>query len=169
MLHMFIHVWFGLLWFALVLWHINHCICDTMWVVRQADDPFVCFGAKPNKGLSSRSLTRPEVGEKRQLPKEPRECLLAKEPWEGQLAKRDAEKQSRTNSIRDQSRWVSSPEWTTVSRRRQWGRRSKMSWHSLWLLWEFREKYTPSDSLLDAQKAVQKSVTKLPFLHFELT
>ena len=22
-----------------------------MWVVRQADDPFVCFGAKPNKVL----------------------------------------------------------------------------------------------------------------------
>ena len=22
-----------------------------MWVVRQADDLFVCFGAKPNKGL----------------------------------------------------------------------------------------------------------------------
>ena len=38
--------------------------CDTMWVVRQADDFFVCFGAKPNKGLSSRSPTRPEVGEK---------------------------------------------------------------------------------------------------------
>ena len=36
-----------------------------MWVVCQADDPFVCFGAKPNKALSSRSLTRPEVGEKR--------------------------------------------------------------------------------------------------------
>ena len=33
-----------------------------MWVVRQADDPFVCFGAKPNKGLSSTSLTRLEVG-----------------------------------------------------------------------------------------------------------
>ena len=26
-----------------------------MSVVRQADDPFVCFGAKPNKGLSPRS------------------------------------------------------------------------------------------------------------------
>ena len=30
--------------------------------LRQADDLFVCFGAKPNKGLSSRSSTRPEVG-----------------------------------------------------------------------------------------------------------
>ena len=35
--------------------------CDTMWVVHHADDPFVCFGAKPNKGLSSRSSTRAEV------------------------------------------------------------------------------------------------------------
>ena len=32
-----------------------------MWVVSQADDPFVSFGGKPNKGLSSRSLTSPEV------------------------------------------------------------------------------------------------------------
>ena len=58
-----------------------------MWVVRQADDPFVCFGAKPSKGLSSRSLTRLEVGRKDQLAKEPREC---------ELAKRDAERQTRT-------------------------------------------------------------------------
>ena len=33
-----------------------------MWVVRQADAPFVCFGDKPNKGLSSRTSTRPGVG-----------------------------------------------------------------------------------------------------------
>ena len=33
-----------------------------MLVVHQADDPFVCFGAKPNKGLSLRSSTRQEVG-----------------------------------------------------------------------------------------------------------
>ena len=30
--------------------------------VRQADDLFVCFGEKPNKGRSSRSSSRPEVG-----------------------------------------------------------------------------------------------------------
>ena len=30
--------------------------------VSQEDDLFVCFGAKPNKGLDSRSRTRPEVG-----------------------------------------------------------------------------------------------------------
>ena len=32
--------------------------CDTMKGVRQVDNPFVCFGAKPD----SRSRTRPEVG-----------------------------------------------------------------------------------------------------------
>ena len=30
--------------------------------MRRADDIFVCFGAKPNKGLSWRSSTWPEVG-----------------------------------------------------------------------------------------------------------
>ena len=30
--------------------------------VRKADDLFVCFGAKPNNGLSPGSSTRPEVG-----------------------------------------------------------------------------------------------------------
>ena len=33
-----------------------------MWVVHQADDFFVCFGAKPNKGLSSRSRKRGRKG-----------------------------------------------------------------------------------------------------------
>ena len=56
-----------------------------MWVVRQADNLFVCFGAKPNKGLSSRSPTRQEVGEERQAQEKP-EGQLAKEPREGQLA-----------------------------------------------------------------------------------
>ena len=37
-------------------------VCDTMWAVHKTDDPFVCFDAKPNKGLSSRFSTRPEVG-----------------------------------------------------------------------------------------------------------
>ena len=62
-----------------------------------------------------------EVGEK---------SRVGKGTQRGQLAKRDAERQSRTDSRRDQSRWISIPEWTTVSRRRQWGRRSKTSWHS---------------------------------------
>ncbi len=36
--------------------------CDTMSVVRQADDPFVCFGAKPDKGFGLEISTRLEVG-----------------------------------------------------------------------------------------------------------
>ena len=45
-----------------------------------------------------------------------------KEPREGSLRR---ERQSRTDSRRDQSRWVSSPESTTVSRRKQWGKTSQ--------------------------------------------
>ena len=67
--------------------------CGTMWVVRQTDDFFVCFGVKPNKGLRSRSPTRPVVGEERQVREKP-EGQLAKELREGQSAKGDAEKQS---------------------------------------------------------------------------
>ena len=79
-----------------------------MWVVRQADVFFVCFGTKPNKGLSSRSPTSTEVGEGRQvreklLAKEPSEGQLAKEPREGQLVKRDAEKQSTTEGSGERS------------------------------------------------------------------
>ena len=37
-----------------------------MLVVRQADDPFVCFGAKPDKGSELEISTQPEVGRERQ-------------------------------------------------------------------------------------------------------
>ena len=86
-------------------------IYDIMWVVRQANDSFDCFGTKP-KGLDSRSPTWPEMGGGTEVWEKPG-GQLAKEPREGELAKGDAERQS-----------------TTVSRRKQWGRRSKMSWHS---------------------------------------
>ena len=42
--------------------------CATMWMVRQADDPFVCFGAKPNKGL------RLEISEEVEGERGPREA-----------------------------------------------------------------------------------------------
>ena len=58
--------------------------CGTRWVVRQADDPFVCFGAKPNKGLGLKFSDETRSGEKRQLVKESREDELAKEDAEGQ-------------------------------------------------------------------------------------
>ena len=38
--------------------------CDTMKGVRQANDPFVCFGAKPDKGFGLEISTRPEVGKR---------------------------------------------------------------------------------------------------------
>ena len=72
-----------------------------MWVVRQADDPFFCLGAKPNKGLSSRSLTRPEVGEKRQVGKGSQRGRLAKEPREGQLQRNPERVNWRRETQRD--------------------------------------------------------------------
>ena len=89
-----------------------------MWMVHQADDPFVCFDAKPKKGLgleisdeTGSGGGKADPGEVREeLAKEPREGQLAKEPREEELAKRYAERQSRTDS---------SPELTTVGRRKQ--------------------------------------------------
>ena len=74
-----------------------------MRVVRQADDPFKCFGTKPNKGLGSRSSTRPEVGKGT-----PESGELEKGTQRRQLAKGDAEGQSTTDSRRDQSGEVES-------------------------------------------------------------
>ena len=70
--------------------------------MRQADDLLVCFGAKPDKGLSSRSSTRLEVGKGTPV----RE--LKKGTQRKQLVKGDAEGQS-----------------TTVSRRKQWEKASQ--------------------------------------------
>ena len=72
-------------------------ICDTMKRVRKADDLFACFGTKSNKGLSSRSSTRSEVGWGTPV----RE--LEKGTQRRQLLKGDAEGQSTTDSRRDLS------------------------------------------------------------------
>ena len=140
--------------------------CDTMWVVHQADDPFVCFGAKPNKGLSSRSLTRPEVGEKRPVGKGTQRGAVGKGTQRGsvgeerrrertaegtsqdELAVQSGQRSAEGGSEEDDQRWVGIPSGFCRS---------------------FAKKYTPSDSLQDARKAVQKGVTKLPFLHLKLT
>ena len=63
----------------------NHwnCIilkCDSMWVVREADDFFVCFGANPNRALSSRSPMRPEMGEERQVRDKPERVSWQRNP-----------------------------------------------------------------------------------------
>ena len=68
-----------------------------MWVVRQADDPFVCFGAKLKKALSLRSSTRLEVGKGTPV------RAVGKRNPEKELAKGDAEGESTTDSRRDQS------------------------------------------------------------------
>ena len=37
-----------------------------MYVVNQADDSFVCFGAKPDKGFGLKISTWPELGRERE-------------------------------------------------------------------------------------------------------
>ena len=84
--------------------------------VHQADDFFVCFGAKPNKGLSSRSSTRPEVD------KGTRVRVGKGTQREGSWRRVTQEGQS-----------------TTVSRREQWGKTNQNESAFLVALWKFRE------------------------------
>ena len=86
------------------------------------------------KSLDSSSPTRQEAWEGRQLEKEPREVSL----W------RKTQRGSRERTAEDQSRWVSSPESTTVSRRKQWGKTSQDELAFLVALLKFRAKYTPA-------------------------
>ena len=44
-----------------------------MWVVRQADDPFVCFGAKPKKGLGLEISDETRSGEGKAGPRKARD------------------------------------------------------------------------------------------------
>ena len=127
-----------------------------MWVVHQTDDPFVYFGAKPNKGLGLKIFheTRSWGGKGRSERSQREE--MVKEPRGGQFTKRDAERN------REQTAEGSSPESTTVSRRKQWGKTSQDELAFLVALSKFREKYTPSDSLQNAQKAVQKMSQNYP-------
>ena len=145
----------------------------------------LCFGTKPNKGLGlgisdetrsgrgkaglreargavSKGTQRGSVGEGTQR------GAVGKGTQRGQLAKRDAERQSRTGAEGTSQDELAVQCWM-VSRRRQWRKTVKNELAFEAASEEFREKYTPSDSLQDARKAVQKNVTKLPFLHLELT
>ena len=103
----------------IVTWSYNVTLCG--WSAKQTI-PLSVLVWNQTKGLDSRSPTRPEVGEERQVWEKPGQ--LAEESREGELAKGDAERQSITDSRRDQSGSVSSPEWTMVSRRKQWGKTS---------------------------------------------
>ena len=81
----------------------------------QADDLFVCFGAKPNKGLSLRSRRD------RKWARERHSEELEKGTQRRQLAKGDAKGQ-----------------WTTFSRRKQWEKASQDEFAFLVALWKFR-------------------------------
>ena len=89
-------------------------------MVRQADDPFVCFGAKPNKGLSPRSSTLPEVG------KGTRVRELEEGTQRSQLAKGDASGQSTPDSRSELSYEIESSSSE--------GRPVKLSQHSSWVV-----------------------------------
>ena len=101
--------------------------CATMKGVRQADYLFVCFGAKPNKGLSWRSSTRPEVGkgtpvrgvEKGTMRRSRRRVTQKGSPG------------SITDSRRDQLAWDRVQEL--------WGKTSQDESAFLVALWKFRE------------------------------
>ena len=148
---------------------IDNWLVGTLWVVRQADDPFVCFGAKPNKGLSSRSSTRPEVGKGtpvREVGKRNREKL------EGRQAKGDAEGQSTTDSRRDQSGESRGSEedrqneFAVLSRQRLAVRKTVKD--VLAFLVACRS-FVQILVIVSLQIHMECSVTKPPFFHFELT
>ena len=85
-------------------------------MVRQADDPFVCFGAKPDKGFGLEISTWPEVGRERQSESETkglRRRLLAKGDASGQSTPDSRETswdEIGSRAVReDRSRWVGIP------------------------------------------------------------
>ena len=69
--------------------------------VRQADDLFVCFGAKPTKAWA-RDLDATGIGQRNAFRGE-----LEEGTYRRQLAKSDAEGQSTPDSRREQSAWDS--------------------------------------------------------------
>ena len=91
-------------------------------MVRQADDPFVYFGAKPDKGFGLEILTWPEVG-------------------------RERESQSKTKELEEGSRHRTAERpvgWDEVQSSE--GRRVKMSQYSSWVV-EFSPEIHASVSL----------------------
>ena len=125
--------------------------CDTILVVRQADDPFVCFGAKPDKGFWTRDLNA---------------------TWSRQgNASWELEEGTQRRSWRQETQsgsWQSTPDREETSRhevQQQWGKTIKMSQHSSWFV-EFSLEIHTSISLHMHREC---SVTKLPFLHLEMT
>ena len=131
-----------------------HSFCDTMKGVRQADDVFVYFGAKPNKSLNPRSSTWPEVG------KGTREGVGQRnaEKSVGELATERGSWQSTPDSRRDKSAWERV--------QHQWGKTSQDESVFLVALWKFREGCT-SASVYRYTKECR--VSQLNLLALELT
>ena len=120
-------------------------------MVRQADDPFVCIGAKPDKGSGLEILTWPKIGRERQSESE------TKGLRKRELAKGDASGQSTPDSRSDQSAWVS-PVPAREDRSRWVGIPSSF----VEILLEIHISIS-----LHMHKGMQCYIT--PLLHFELT
>ena len=97
--------------------HIQENGCDTIWLVHQADDLFVCFGAKPKQRAWTRDLPcnrkwrRKGRSEKRQgeLTKEPREGSrqrTAEETSRREIAVQGKDGQQKEAVREDSQRWV---------------------------------------------------------------
>ena len=120
------------------MWHYWHwCrgvqtwLCVTLWGrVRQADNLLVCFGAKPNKGLSPRSSTWPEVG------KGTRERVGKRNP------ERRVGEGRRRRAVASRQRTAAETSRREKGSRGSEGRPVKMSQHSSWLVEISQKKYT---------------------------
>ena len=97
--------------------------CDTMLVVRQANDPVVCFGAKPDKGFGLEISTRPEVGTERQSER---------------VGRRNSEKSvgdgRRRVAVGSRHRTAEETSRHEIGSRSSEGRPVKMSQHSSWFV-----------------------------------
>ena len=107
-------------------------------MVRQADDPFVCFGAKPDKGFGLEISTRPEVGREHQSEswtKEHREGSWRRETQGGSWGVDTGQRETSRHEIE-----------SSISE----GRPVKMSQHSSWFV-EFSLEIHASVSLQGMQ------------------
>ena len=116
--------------------------------VRQADDPFVCFGVKPDKGFGLEISTRPEVG---------KETPVGVEQRNPEEAVGDGRRREAVGSRHRTAEETSQQERESNSSE---GRPVKMSQHS-WFV-EFSLEIHASVSL---RRHKECSVTESPFLH----
>ena len=147
---------------------------DTMRCVRQADALFVCFGAKPNKSLSSRSPTSPEVEEERQVREKP--LGPVGKGTQGGSVGEGKRREAVDNGERSALSWLSR-EWQSQQKSERWllkpdelhrdrvNQCEKMSA----LLVHFVEFPRKPALVYKCMKSCTKSSHELPFLTLELT